>query len=425
MRKIASDRTGDEDIRKVSPSGIFWASLGWGLLVGVLAAIAALIFISIMNWGVGLLWQDQSKIMPFTGSWLTVVIMTTAGFLVGLIHHYTNAEIVPFAKVIVDGHLNPKVVPAAILISMVSLVGGFSVGPEAPCGMLAGGVATWISERFKLGKDLERSNVLSGMMGSFGGLFTAPFAFLLLPLELPHRQKQSYYGTLMVASASAVLGFLLFFAVGGDRFSGLLRSLDFPEFSLRIWHLGLAVILGLLGALLSRIYRFMDSGFKYILAPLSNYPVWRGTSVGLLIGVMAMILPLILFGGSDQLATISKAGTTIGVGLIILVLFAKMLATAGALSAGFFGGEIIPFLAIGGIAGTSVSLIFPEIPQALIVGCMMAAVPSARLGLPFFFGIIVLLLTGIPPTEAIVVFIAGLTAYAVAHPNTFRLESGE
>jgi H+/Cl- antiporter ClcA len=242
---------------------------------------------------------------------------------------------------------------------------------------------------------------------------------------LPHRQKLSYYGTLVVAGASAVLGFVLFFVVGGDRFSGLLRSLDLPEFALRPWHLGLAVILGLLGAFLSRVYGYMESGTKWLLAPLSNYPVLRGTGTGLLLGLLAIALPLTLFGGSDQLASINEAGVTIGVGLVVVVLFAKMLATAGALSAGFFGGEIIPLLAIGGIAGTSVSLIFPEIPQALVVGCVMAAVPSARLGLPLFLGIIVLLFTGIPATEAIVVFIAGLTAYSVTHLDTFRVDTAE
>lgn len=412
-------------MRKLTPSRLFWTSFGWGLFVGILGAIATLAFVSIMNWGIGLLWQDQSHILPFTGSWQTVGIMTAAGFIVGLIHHFTNAEIVPFAKAIVAGHLNPKVVPAALLVSIISLVGGFSLGPEVPCGMLAGGLASWVSERFKLGKDLERSNVLSGMMGSFGGLFTAPFALLFLPLELPHRQKQSYYGTLLVAGASAVLGFMLFFVVRGDRFSGLLRYLELQQFNLRIWHLGLAVILGLLGALLSRIYGFMGSATKWLLAPLSKYPVLRGTGAGLLLGLMAMALPLTLFGGSNQLATINEAGLTIGVGLVVLVLFAKMLATAGALSAGFFGGEIIPLLAIGGIAGTSVSLIFPEIPEALLVGCMMAAVPAATLGLPFFLCIIVLLLAGIPATEAIVVFIAGLTAYSVTHLDTFIVDPVE
>jgi H+/Cl- antiporter ClcA len=412
-------------MRKLTPSRFFWTSFGWGLLVGGLGAIATLTFISVMNWGTSLLWHDHSSIYPFTGSWLTVVIMTTAGFLVGLIHHFTNAEIVPFAKAIVAGHLNPKVVPAALLVSIISLVGGFSLGPEVPCGMLAGGLASWVSERFKLGKDLERSNVLSSMMGSFGGLFTAPFAFLLLPLELPHRQKQSYYGTLLVAGASAVLGFVLFFAVAGDRFSGLLRYLDLPEFALRPWHLGLAVILGLLGALLSRIYGFMGSGTKWLLAPLSKYPVLRGTGAGLFLGLMATALPLTQFGGSNQLATISEAGTAIGVGLVIVVLFAKMLATAGALSAGFFGGEIIPLLVIGGIAGTSVSLIFPEIPEALVVGCMMAAVPAATLGLPLFLSLIVLLVAGIPATEAIVVLIAGLTAYSVRHLESFSVDTAE
>jgi hypothetical protein len=53
--------------------------------------------------------------------------------------------------------------------------------------------------------------------------------------------------------------------------------------------------------------------------------------------------------------------------------------------------------------------------MALAVGCMMAAVPAALLPLPFSLGILVLLVAGIPQTEAVTIFIAAITAYFVTH----------
>jgi hypothetical protein len=72
--------------------------------------------------------------------------------------------------------------------------------------MLAGGLATWLSEQRKLGSEIQRFNVLSGVMGAYGELFTSPFAALLMPLELAHQQTPSYYGTLTIAAIAGVLG---------------------------------------------------------------------------------------------------------------------------------------------------------------------------------------------------------------------------
>ena len=66
----------------------YWRRLGWGVLSGLLSAIGAFMFIGLMNLGIGLVWPNPPSWEPFSGSWAIVVIMTVAGFLVGLIHQY-------------------------------------------------------------------------------------------------------------------------------------------------------------------------------------------------------------------------------------------------------------------------------------------------------------------------------------------------
>ena len=50
-----------------------------------------------------------------------------------------------------------------------------AVGPEAPTGMLGGGLANWISEKRKLPKETQKTNVMAGVLGAYGELFTSPF----------------------------------------------------------------------------------------------------------------------------------------------------------------------------------------------------------------------------------------------------------
>ena len=59
------------------------------------------------------------------------------------------------------------------------------------------------------------------------------------------------------------------------------------------------------------------------------------------------------------------------------------------------------------------TLIFPDIPIALTVGCGMVAVTSGILPIPISFGIYTMLIVGLPLTEAIPIFVAGITALFV------------
>jgi hypothetical protein len=43
------------------------------------------------------------------------------------------------------------------------LIGGFSLGPVLPTGMLAGGLVTWISDKRKLSEEIRMSNVVSSI----------------------------------------------------------------------------------------------------------------------------------------------------------------------------------------------------------------------------------------------------------------------
>ena len=394
---------------------IFWQKLAWGALVALLAAVGTLVFVILMNLGLGLVWDwlDKSEVEAFSGTWQIVAIMTAAGLIVGLIHHFTKAEEVNVFQAVQKGRLEPKTVPASLLVSLVSLIGGFSVGPEVPSGMLAGGLGTWLSEKRKLSEDLRETNVLSGVVSAYGGLFTSPFAFVLMRLELGHLQTPAYFAIITIAAVAAAIGFSFFYAVAGEEYAELLRLLDLPTYTLELWHLLVALLLSAVGAALALIYGLTLGTVKRLVAPLNKRPILRNTGAGFLLGLLGMALPLTMFLGSEGLEIVTENGAAMGVALVVILVFAKILATAGAISTGFIGGPIFPLFFVGGAAGTAVNLIFPGIPLGLAVGCTMAALTAAALPAPFMIAIVVLLVTGIPATEAIPVILAAVFAHAI------------
>ena len=399
--------------RGFATSKTYWIKFGWGVLIGLIAALSVLLFNYLMNLGLKWLWPDPPGYVPFSGSWRAVVILTVAGLIVGLLYRFIKVKETEVADALKDGRVDPEGVPGGLLVSLVSLIGGFSLGPEVPSGMLAGGLATWISERRKLSDEIRSSNVMASITSAYGGLFTAPLGAFLIPLEVPHMQTFNYYGTLIIAGATAVLGFAIFYIAGSDQFAGLLRLLDLPQYTLLPWHLGVAIVIGLLGAVLALIFGLSMGMLKKLVMPLNKMPILRNTLAGFLLGLLAWALPLTLFLGSDGLEFVTDNAAQIGVALLLVYIFAKILATAGAMAASFIGGPIFPLFFVGGTLGTVLTLLFPDIPIALSVGCGMVAVTAGILPIPMALGIYTILIVGLPITEAIPIFVASLTSFLV------------
>lgn len=389
----------------------YWYRFAWGSLLGLIAAVLAFLYAAIMHIGLHGLWHNAAGIAPFSGSWRTVLIMGVAGFLVGLTHRLLPTEEIDVFSAIPEGKLDLEVVPGALLASLFSIIGGFALGPEAPTGILAGGFGVWVSEKRQLSQEIKHTNLFASVAGAFSGLFTAPFAVTAMALELRHRQTGYYYGTLVITTVSALLGFAVFYTLGGNRFSSMLRILDLPSYQLQVWHLLLAVGLGGMAACLSLLFALAIQQFHHLLHPLAQQPILRCTLVGLLMGLLGMAMPLTLFLGSEGLQTVVLQRHELGTGFLLVAIFTKILAVAVVLAAGFIGGPIFPLFFVGGSLGIVLWQLFPALPVDLTVACLMAAVPAALVPFPLTLAIIVLLITGTPVEDAIPVLTAALTAF--------------
>ena len=100
-------------------------------------------------------------------------------------------------------------------------------------------------------------------------------------------------------------------------------------------------------------------------------------------GLVGVALPLTMFSGSDQLKTVLTDAGTLGLGLLVAILIAKMLTFAVSQGSGFVGGPIFPSLFIGGTAGVLVHQVIPGVPLGLAFTCLLAAVPGSVAPAPF------------------------------------------
>ena len=396
-------------------SKTYWKRLGWGLFLGLFSAIGAFIFIFIMNLGQSLVLPGLTNWTPFSGPWYMVVLMTLIGLVVGLIHRYTSAQQMDVFDAVDKGKMDPKPVPPSLLVSILSLIGGFSLGPEVPTGMLAAALGSWISKNRKMDDESSRTNVISGVSGAYAGLFSSPFVVLLMLLESSHFQSIAYYGTLLIAGLAAAIGFSLFYALNGMAVSSLLGILSLPTYHLEIWHLGVGVVLGLVAVPVAIIFGILNKIIKRIVEPLNNKPVIRSTLGGLLLGLLAVALPTTIGLGTTQMSVVTQQAATIGIVLLFVFALAKIVALSGALNFGFIGGPIFPLLFVGSCFGAIIHLIFPQVPIALALGCMIVAVPAAVVPIPLALAAIGIIVVGVPFTDSLPLFLSALVAFSITH----------
>ncbi len=397
-------------------SKYYWKKMGLGLFLGLIGAISALIFVSIVTIGQSIFLPHLTHDWkPFSGPYWIVIVMTIFGLLVGLIHRYTSARQMDVFGSLPNGHLDTKPIPSSIVASLLSLIGGFSLGPEIPTGMLSGGIASWISQKRKMNPEISKTNFLSSISGALGGLFSSPFTMILVLLETDHRQSVVYYGTILIAGLAAVIGFSVFYVSAGFNYSSLLGLLRPPEYHLELWQFGFSILFGIIAVPVALLFVIFTKIFDRLIKPLDTNPIIRGTLGGFLLGLLGVVIPTTVGLGTTSMSIVTQQAAEIGVLLLIIIAITKIIALSSALRFGFIGGPIFPLLFIGSCIGAMIHLIFPWVPLGLSLGCMIVAVPAAIVPIPLAVAAIGLIVVGVSATDALPIIISAIVAYSITN----------
>jgi len=388
----------------------FWMLMGYAVVFGVVIAFAALIFVGLMKAG-----TNAWFTLPKTPGWGTghlwwVAVTAGAGLLVGVLRHvFRFPDKVPGTiQEMREAHVEPSNVLQKVAISLVSLAGGASLGPEAAVGGMGGGLGTWVSKRAKLNDDLSAANTLSGMSAGFGALLTAPYLATLLVTEVGRPNTRRLMDVLIAGLLSSSVAFAVFYPIAGDSFVGIYHLVPYTYHD---WQLAAAIPIGLLAGVLALVTVVAIGLCMKLLGGLLKQSLVRALVGGILFGLIGVVLPLTLFTGDAQLKTVIDQGPILGAGLLVAVVFAKIITFAISQATGFIGGPFFVALFIGGTAGTALHLLIPGLPEALCVTAMMAAMPGALVAAPFSLLLLTVLVTQIGTLETAPVAIAVLTAY--------------
>lgn len=277
-----------------------------------------------------------------------------------------------------QGHMSSRTAFMEFLGAGVSLISGQSVGREGPSIHLGAAGGSVVGRHLRLPNNAIRTLVGCGAAGAIGAAFNTPLAGVIFAMEVVLMEYTiAGFAPIMLAAVGATA--VTQIAYGGSP------AFEIPEIhSLPVREMPLLVVVGAAIGGLSALFNASAVRLAGVLQPLSlaiRFPL-----AGIITGILAIAAPAIMGVGYDTV-NIAMLGE-LGMLTLLLILFAKVLATSTAVGCNLPGGLIGPTLVIGALAGGIASglaqMVLPDYAwqPAIYVLVGMAAMMAATLQAP-------------------------------------------
>jgi H+/Cl- antiporter ClcA len=370
--------------------------------LGIVCAVVTFAFIALVNQGTRLIWEQAAEALGAEGSFqidprlFTILVCSIGGLIVGLLVKLFGDHNAIFAELMLEfgktGRFDYRHAPGIVVTAFVSLISGASLGPEAPLADACGGLGTLAGDKLKLDDQETRTMGYSGVSGMLASFISNPFGGALLGLESAQggvTGKQAYFWVLFPSLLASAVSTVVFVLLSGTFFETLYQ---FPSYTPRVIDLFYAAPLGLIGGAVGMLFMLSLQRLQRLFQVMKEHVVVRGLIGGLGMGIIGALLPLTLFSGESETADLITHAAEIGVGMLIVLGFAKLFATSLLLATGWKGGYIFPIMFASAALGLALDLLFPGIPVAVCVAATMAGALVAALRAPLFAGLFTLVL---------------------------------
>jgi len=287
--------------------------------------------------------------------------------------------------------LSLPVAAGKMVLTLLSLMVGASVGREGPTVHVGGALFYSIGRRFGFDDPKAASRfILAGAATGIAAAFNTPLAGVVFAIEeLAGTFEHRFSGLLLTAVI-----------IGGVVSLGIMGNYAYfgeVEASLPLGHAWLAVLLtgvvcGLAGGLFARLILLSRRGPLATIGRLrARYPVWFAIGCGLALAVLGLCSHNTIYGtGYDQArAIVQETAATPGQGFGVT----KLLANVVSYWAGIPGGIFSPALAVGAGLGQNIAHVMPGAPAAAVVLLGMSAYLAGVTGAPLTSAVIAMELT--------------------------------
>jgi len=370
--KSAPGKTHQHSVPPLETLGDFtttWRVLpisGLAIVIGVVSAYVALGLLRLIGFFTNLFFYGRIRtdlVSPaghHLGGWV-VLIPVIGGLIVGLMARYGSDRIrghgIPEAieAILLRGaKVEPKVAILKPVSAAIAIGSGGPFGAEGPIIMTGGAFGSLIAQFFHLTSAERKTLLVAGAAAGMSATFAAPFAAILLSVELLlFEWKPRSFIPVVFASITAEAARIHLLGPG-PLFTVPTHTVAFSP-AVLLGCLLTGLLAGALSALLTGLVYGVEDAFAHL---KKIHWMWWPAIGALAAGIGGLIYPRALGVGYDVVAQFLHGDATTG--LILGVLLVKSLMWGISLGSGTSGGVLAPLMMMGAALGALESLFLPN-----------------------------------------------------------------
>ena len=313
------------------------------------------------------------------GLWLIPVVCTLGGLISGALVYGVAPEAeghgtdtVVKALHFTGGTLRARVAPIKMLASAITIGSGGSAGREGPTALIAAGFGSIYATWLKRSDRERRLIVMAGMAAGLSAIFRSPIGTAIFAVEVLYSSIEFESEGLLYCMLAAIVAYAVNGAFVGWQPLFVVPALAAPtHVSSFGWYILLGIASGLIGTVLPELFYRMRDGFHRL--PI---PAWIKPAIGaLIVGLIALRLPQVLGGGYGWIQ--QAIDGQMALSLLLILLFAKMIALSLTVSSGGSGGVFAPSLFVGAMLGGAFALLSHHPPAGMVIVGMAAVFGGA------------------------------------------------
>lgn len=361
-----------------------------GLLMGLLSGIAASAFFHLINLCTKIFLIKLAHFAPpypagergpslsegESSIWYILPFIPALGGLIcGLLIHFFEGgsskeeedEVVcPTDHMLVAFHERKGVIKGVVpfvrtIASSVVIGSGGSAGREGPIAQIGAGIGSIVGGVLKLNERERRKALLAGVAGGIGAIFRAPLGGAILAVEILYKGPEFEYEALIPCIISSIIAYSVFgIFFGWEPLFNIPQSVFGDPMEL-VFYFVLGVILAVVGIIFVKVFYGIEKAF---FRKIKIRKFLKPALGGFLLGIMALFLPGVLGPGYGwiQLAIDGK----LSILMMMILGFAKIIATSLTVTSGGSGGLFAPSIYIGGMIGGAFGYLAGHIAPGLV-----------------------------------------------------------
>lgn len=370
-------------------------------LLGAVAGLVIWCFLKAVSICSDLIWE---KLPLSTGfAYAPLIICILGGLTVGIIHRlcgdYPEELQCVMEKIQKNKHYDYHPITAMLFCAFFPLVCGASVGPEAGLTGIIAALCYWVGDNVTFAKNNTEMISEIGEAVTLGQLFHSPLFGILAVEENDDSStddtlKQMSKGSkLMFYGISTASGFLVANAMNGLFGAAMSGFPSFSSVSMEKEDLVSALVYIPAGLLLYAAFELCER----LMSSLSRLipVIIRETLCGAVIGLIAIVVPLAMFSGEEQMGEMILSFTGFSPLFLAGISILKVIMTTFCIRFGMKGGHFFPLIFSCTLLGLALSLLLfagDPVPHAgFAAATVTATVLGAQLKKPIAASLLLLL----------------------------------